>query len=235
MTLRSITLITLLLLTTESSAWAGEHEIDPTGRFVVYRADQDTDDMYELYRADVKTGAVIKLNLPLPMSGDVDHDRYVDPKGRFVVYIADQLNDSMDELFHADLKTGAITRLNGPIAMGGDVRDFQIGPKGRFAIYRADQDTDNVFELYRTDLKTGVNTKLNGPMQMNGDVQGQGYLGEYDWQIDPKGRFVTYRADSLDDGVYELYHVHLKTGVVSKLNDLLANGGDVDGPKPPPI
>ena len=38
---------------------------------VVYLADQDTVGVDELYRADLKTGAVTKLNAPLVAGGDV--------------------------------------------------------------------------------------------------------------------------------------------------------------------
>ena len=46
-------------------------EIGPKGRIVVYRADQDTDDVFEVYRVDLKTGAVTKLNGPLVAGGSV--------------------------------------------------------------------------------------------------------------------------------------------------------------------
>ncbi len=39
---------------------------------VIYVADQDTDGVNELYRVDLKTDAVTKLNGPLVAGGDVE-------------------------------------------------------------------------------------------------------------------------------------------------------------------
>ncbi len=94
-------------------------------RGVVYIADQDTDGVFELYRADPKTGAVTKLNELLTTGGDVS-DFEIGPKGKSVVYTADQDTDEVFELYRADLKTGAVTKLNEPLVAGGDVDEFEV-------------------------------------------------------------------------------------------------------------
>jgi hypothetical protein len=53
----------------------GVFEIDPKGKSVFYRADQDRDDVYELYRADLQTGGVTKLNPTLVTGGEVSSAR----------------------------------------------------------------------------------------------------------------------------------------------------------------
>ena len=93
---------------------------------MVYRADQDTVNVRELYRVDLRTGAVTKLNGALGAGGDVNFDFEIGPKGRSVFYRADQETDGIDELYRADLKTGAVIKLNGPLVAGGDIDDFSV-------------------------------------------------------------------------------------------------------------
>jgi 6-phosphogluconolactonase (cycloisomerase 2 family) len=92
---------------------------------VVYSADQDTDEIFELYRANLKTGAVTKLNPTLVANGDVGGFD-IGPKGESVVYSADQDTDGVRELYRVDLKTGAVTKLNETLVAGGRVTSFEI-------------------------------------------------------------------------------------------------------------
>ena len=134
------------------------------------------------------------------------------------MYLADQDTDGVHELYHVNLKTGRVRKLNGALVQGGDVGpfwSFQIGPKGRNVFYVADQETDRMFELYQVDLKTHASTKLNGPIVSGGSVG----LHFYSLRIDPKGKSVVYRARQDSAHLRALYHVDLKTRVVTKLEE----------------
>ena len=105
---------------------------------VVYRADQDADEVFELYRHDARSGEVTKANLPLPVGGDVEFF-LTDPNGKFVVYWADQDTDEVHELYRHDLRSGEITKINPPLTAGGNVETFLIDPKGQSVFYTADR------------------------------------------------------------------------------------------------
>ena len=45
--------------------------LDPKGRRVVYRADQDTDEVFELYGSNLKTGEVARVSGDLVPGGSV--------------------------------------------------------------------------------------------------------------------------------------------------------------------
>jgi Tol biopolymer transport system component len=170
--LRIPALVVLALLAALTApASAQQPAVDPRGRFVVYHADQDADQVFELYLADVKSGEVTKLNPALAANRDV-FSFLIEPRGRFVVYGSDQDADEVGELVRADTKTGAVEKINAPLVAGGDVSTFlaQIDPKGRRVAYRADQDVDDVFEVYLADLKTGAVRQLNDPLVAGGDV-----------------------------------------------------------------
>jgi Tol biopolymer transport system component len=74
--------------------------ISPDGRRVVYRADQDTDGVDELYGVSLDgSSSPIKLNGDLTGGGNVYFDFQISPDSEVVVYRADQDLDEVIELY----------------------------------------------------------------------------------------------------------------------------------------
>ena len=99
-----------------------DFQISPDGRHVVYRADQDTDQVLELYSVLLGGGPPIRLN-PLLVTGQSVEDYQISPDGRWVVYRADQDTDNSIELYSVPIE-GPMTagiRLNGPLVPNGNV------------------------------------------------------------------------------------------------------------------
>ena len=81
----------------------------PTER-IVYLADQDINDVFELYLA----GSSIKLNPPLSQRKNV-LDFQITPDNTAVVYRADQDTNDVFELYRVEFaKPGVSTKLNSP-------------------------------------------------------------------------------------------------------------------------
>jgi dipeptidyl aminopeptidase/acylaminoacyl peptidase len=84
-----------------------DYQISPDGSFVVYRADQDTAGVRELYRVGLEDFAFEreKLNPPLDAGEQVtsilalSRKFAISPADRSVVYMADQEQDEIYELF----------------------------------------------------------------------------------------------------------------------------------------
>ncbi len=203
----------------ESSTYEGlTSQVTPDGATVIYRTDQDTAFMRELYSVPVDGGTPTKLNGALPAGGDVA-DFTISPDGATVVYRADQDADEVYELYSVPVDGGAPTKLNGSLVSGGDVSSFQISPDGATVVYYADQDSDNVYELYSVPMDGGTPTKLNGSLVSGGNVSS--------FAISPDGATVVYYADQDTNDVYELYSVPVDGGGPTKLNGALVSGGDV--------
>ena len=165
------------------------YQLSPDGATVVYRADQDTNDVLELYSVPIGGGTTTKLSGPLPPGGYVESDFLISPDGAAVVYRADQNTGGLVELYSVPIGSGATTKLSGPLPPGGDVySDFLISPDGATVVYRADQDTNDVTELYSVPIGGGTTTKLSGPLIPGGDVRP-------DFLISPDGATVVYRAE----------------------------------------
>lgn len=185
---------------------------------IVYLADQDINDVSELYLA----GSAIKLNPPLSRGKNV-LDFQITPDKTAVVYRADQDTNDVFELYRVEFaQPGVSTKLNSPLPIGGDVWSSVITPDSSSVLYVADQTTDGVLEVYRVPFGApGVSTKLNGPLAPDGNVF-------FDIKTTPDSSAVVYRATQASANVIELYRVPLAApGLSTKLNDALPSNADV--------
>ena len=170
--------------------------VSPDSQHVVYRADQDTFAVDELYSVpiDGPYTAGVKLNRPLSVGGDVDFKNFaVSPDSSRVVYVADQDVDQVDEIYSVPI-TGPATsgiKLNDPLPLGGDVENFKINPGSSSVIYRADQDQDDIMELYNAPIKGGDPVKLNHDMELE-----RGSVGDdvHAFELSPDGSRVVFEA-----------------------------------------
>jgi Tol biopolymer transport system component len=170
--------------------------VSPDSKHVIYRADQETFAVDELYSVpiDGPVSAGVKLNSALPEGGDVDFKNFaVSPDSSRVVYVADQDVDEVDEIFSVPI-TGPATsgvKLNDPLPLGGDVENFKINPDSSSVIYRADQETNDILELYNVPIKGGSRVKLNHEM-----VVDWGSVGDdvHAFELSPDGNKVVFEA-----------------------------------------
>ena len=178
-------------------------DINADGSRVVYRADQDTNDVYELFSVPSAGpgSSSVKLNLPQPAGVYIPSFK-ISPDGSRVVYHASQEFAGMQELYSVPIAGPASqsVEINGLLIPEGDVFDYTISPDSSRVAYTADQDTDSVYELYSTPI-TGPSTeasKLSGP-GMSGAVL------DYVFLFAPDSSRVVYIADQEISSVYELY------------------------------
>ncbi len=129
--------------------------ISPDSSRVVYRADQDTVGVFELYSVPIggPASAGIKLNKALVPGGDVKGFR-ISPDSNRVVYGADQDTVGATEIYSVPIggPPAAGIKLNKALVLGGSVQDGLISPDSSRVVYLADQDTDGVFELYSVPI-----------------------------------------------------------------------------------
>jgi hypothetical protein len=181
--------------------------ISPDSEWVVYRADQSTDDVIELYSVPIEGPASsgVKLNSTLVENGKVSQVFQISPDSSRVVYRGDQSADEVNELFSVPI-TGPSTagvKLNKTLKIDGDVHGgFVISPDSQRVIYRAEQDHKDVIELYSVPISGPASSgvRLNSSLPVDGDIP----IG---FQISPDSQTVIYRADQHLNNVDELFSV----------------------------
>ncbi len=178
-------------------------DVDAAGVFAIYIADQDTNDVFELYSVPVLGGAPpTRLNAPLVAGGNV-YSAEIHIDSAWVVYLADQDIDGVDEVFAVPITGGAVVQLSNPLVAGGTVESFALAHAVGRVIYLADQDIDQVMELYSAPIPgvgTGPLRKIS-PVLMAGGVQ--------DYRVAPDGLRVAYLESR---GVTRTFHTAWSTG-----------------------
>jgi len=199
---------------------------------VVYRSDQETAGIDELFLVDVEGNIPSK---PVKVSGDMGTDSDVDSfrisdDGNTLVYMADQDTDNLDELYYVDLSgdiPASPVKANGTLQVDGEIDAFSLSKDGNSLVYQADQDTDDVYELYLVDLSSGTpsaDTKISGTMVTDGDTY------DRDFGITDDGNAVVFIADKDTDDIFEIYFVDISGSSPAapvKLNDALAADREV--------
>ncbi|WP_173048055.1 hypothetical protein [Nitrospira sp. KM1] len=147
--------------------------LTPDRTAVIYRADQDADDVFELYRVTfANPGVSTKLNGPLPPGANVSFNFVVTKDSSSVLYLADETTANVLELYRVSfVNPTKSTRLNGPLVAGGNVFfRFAETPDSSAVVYFATElDADRV-ELFRVPFATPrISTRLSDPLQ-EGDV-----------------------------------------------------------------
>ena len=199
--------------------------ISADGSRVVYAADQDVNNVTELY--SVQTGEEpIRLNGSL-VGGQNVQAAWIAPDGLTVAYVADQDTPGVYELYSVPIDgSAAPTKISGTMTFNGDVNqgrdEVQIRQDSWLVVYMADQDYDGIVELYSTPIDgSAAPIKLNGTLAPGGDV-------ESDFQFALDGAAVVYRADQSVPDVIELLRVPVLGGDPTRLSLNPVEGGNVE-------
>jgi hypothetical protein len=97
---------------------------------VVYQADQDIDQTFDLYCVGINGGVVAKLT-DLPAASKVLKYQ-VTAGSQWLVFLADQDVFDKYELYLIPLTGGSTTKMSGGLVANGDVNSFHHSPPGWF-------------------------------------------------------------------------------------------------------
>ena len=189
----------------ETLQWA------PDSSRLCYVADQDTDDIFELYTVDPAGNQNVKASGTMVAGGDVITptsgivmDRYWAPDASRISYVADQDSDDVFELYTSLPGGGGNVKVSGSLAAGGDVMsDFAWAPDSSRIAFRSDKEVDETFELYAA-FPTGAPTyQLSGSLVSGGDVQLSFVHRSFEWA--PDSSRIAYLAFQRQANLVELF------------------------------
>ncbi len=190
----------------------------PDSSRVVYRADQQSDEVFELYSVPSAGGSAVKLNGALTPGGDVDAYE-ISPDSSRVIYRADQQTDEKMELYSVPLAGGGATKLNGTMIPNGEIFEALISSDSSRVVYQATQDSAAFADIYSVPLTGGSAVKLNPALPPGANP--------YSLAIAPDSSNVVYMADQIIFGEVELFSVPLAGGASVRVSDDLTFGGNV--------
>jgi hypothetical protein len=180
--------------------------ISTDGKTVIYRADQDSDDKFELYSVptDGSTTAV-KISGTLVTNGNVSEPLFIiSQDGTKVLFHADKDVDEKYELYIVQADgSSAPLRVNGNLSADRDISNyFALSSDATKAFYAADHDTNDILELYSVLTTSSASlVKLSTPMT----ATKHGLWMPFSLSTDETK--IIYHADHTIDELQELYTV----------------------------
>ena len=161
-----------------------------TAQHVVFIADRDTDEVFELYSVlDDGASAPIKLSGTMVDGGDVSQFK-ISPNGAQVAYMADQDQNSLPELYVVPIDGSSPVVKVVPNSFTRNFKSFAWSPDSSQLLYLGGFNDRDVDELFVVD-SDGNNSQL-----VNGSVGTTAEIGDYAWS--PDGSFVAYKVFNRD-------------------------------------
>lgn len=192
-----------------------EFQISPDGAHVVYVADQEVDERFELYSVAMAGSAPVKLNGPLVPDGDVapyvlnastsDPTFLITPDSSTVIYRADQDIDGKFELFQVPIAGGTPVRVQDLVPDDWWIYDFQITNDGTYVVYEQRPPLGpDPMQLHATALDGSVRRRLDADQAD-------------EFKLSSDSARAVYRAYSDPDAEYHLYSVPITGGTPTPL------------------
>lgn len=193
--------------------------IDATSEYVVYVADQDVDEVFELFSVPIdRSGPPVQLNPSLVPGGDVDYlSPQLSPDGQYAIYIADQEVDERFELYSVPVggpssEAVKVSRPSGIlVTLISDVESFDVSPDSAWIAYRLSRvnalTLASWVDLYHVPIRGpgSASQRVNEPLVSGGEVHSSRYS--------PDGTYIIYGADQEEDDVRELFAAYVRAGV----------------------
>jgi Tol biopolymer transport system component len=220
-----------------------DFEWAPDSSLIAYRADQDFNEVIELYASQPSvTSTFTKVNILIPDGDPRDVDVILgsnedvfewSPDSSSIAYIADQESDDIFEIFTAELTSIMPPAFDTPIKVhpdltgNEDVQEFKWAPDSSRIAYRANQVDVAAIELFSTLLSAlpdpSANSMISGPLTPGGNVDTPPGSSAEIFVWAPDNSRIAYLADQVANDVFELF---------SSLADGSGNG-NISGPIDP--
>ncbi len=200
----------------------------PDSQRVVYSADQETNQLVELFSNSINGGTPVKLSGTLAPNTGVDRFT-ITPNSLGVLWLTELTDPSIIYHLYGNLVNGSVEE---PILLddlpagrtinGSLSHSFDVTPNSAVVVYIADLNTQGKDELYGTLTTGGPSVRLSSEtMQANGDVASFLIAGNAG---------VVYLADQETENISELYFKAFSGGQPVRLNlPLVDPGSDVQG------
>lgn len=126
---------------------------------IVYIADQQTDEVHELYSVNLDGGSNVKISATPVSGGDVASFK-ITPDSQKVVYLADQSTDGVNELFSVNMTGLSNTKINSNLIAGEQIIN-QYDLLGNQVIYSSDKNQSGFYSVYTNQLNGSNEVKLS--------------------------------------------------------------------------
>lgn len=134
-----------------------QFKITSNGSKVVYLADQQTDEQFELYVSNIDGSSNTKISGTMIGTADVSDFKLTSDNSK-VLFRANAASTAQ-ELFSVSILGSGLVKINSSLIAGENVGEYQI--RGNKVAYSMDKGSVGVYSIYSANLDGTLETKLN--------------------------------------------------------------------------
>ena len=182
---------------------------------IVYIADKDVDNDYELFVVDFDGSNSLELSGTIVTNGDVD-EFIVNKSNDTVIFLADKDTDGAQELYSVKLDGTGLIKISGTTLPGSVITNFQLTNDNSKICFIADR-----LVLLRSELFCS-NVDGSGLYKVNLDFEDVGGVKSFKMVPDSSG--LVFLANQQDYLTYEVFKHRFSTAKTERVFDKLAVG-----------
>lgn len=190
----------LSLLGNKFNQVLSDYIVHPDGERVIFRADKDLVNDYEIYVTQVTGGTITKLSKSLINGGEIRSFK-LSPDGNHIAYVASADTMNKFELYVVPISGGPSVTVSGAMQSLAEVSDYAFTADSTQLVYLADIAGSQTNNLYISPIDGTARLQINPVPVAGGDIQS--------FKLSPDGVKVVYRADQDQDQTFNLYRCNL--------------------------
>ena len=198
------------------------YDISPNDSKIVYIADQQTDEVQEIFSVNTDGSSNTKINPTLVSNGDVVSFK-ISSDSQKVVYLADEVTDGVNELFSVNMTGSSNTKINSNLIAGEEVAN-QYLLLGSQIVYSTDKSQSGYYSVF-SNLLTGSNeVRLSKSISTGVGFFDQSNLTSQQFSsLADNSRIILLGSDVTSNK--NLYSVKLDGSSGAQLNNLITGSG----------
>lgn len=189
-------------------------QLTPDGQFVIFLADKNIDETFELFSVPVQGGIPLKLHSDL-INPNQDVSAFkIAADSQKVIYSANIDNISLPDFYATSLDQNNSINLTAGLF---NLSSFEVTSNSSNIVFLAQEIPNPFFELFTVSLSGGKAVKLNPPFVLGQNV--------FDFKLYPNSNRVAYRAFQDDLAKLDIYQVDLEGSNLKQITEPAPNGG----------
>lgn len=135
-------------------------KVTSNGSKVVYIADQNVDEKFELYTSNMDGSANTKISGTIPASGDVSNFKITSDNLK-VVFQSNLAISTVQEIYSVNINGSSLLKVNSTLVNGENVGEYHVRSSAEKVIYAMDKGSVGLYSIYSNDSTGGNEIKLN--------------------------------------------------------------------------
>jgi hypothetical protein len=184
-------------------------DFTPDSQQVVYMADQQTNNIEELFISNVDGTGNLKISGSLVSGGNVSNFKTLANK---TLFLSDKQINNVNELYMVDNDGTNLLKINSNLVAGENVSQYETN--GTKIAYLMDIDNSGVYSVYSNDLDGGNEIELSS---VSSGIGAYDIASPFAQQLMIKNNQVLFRA-ALNSTNYQLYSININGGALTTVS-----------------